>query len=109
MSHRLRTVFVVACLMMASGVVAGEELADTLRIARPRFAASPFGRPLLLESSELHGDVRGNVVALVDHPIAALRSALDSPAEWCDRTSRHGGGRHRRWERRRKDCGRWSR
>ncbi len=84
MSHRLRTVFVVACLMMASGVVAGEELADTLRIARPRFAASPFGRPLLLESSELHGDVSGNVVALVDHPIAALRSALDSPAEWCE-------------------------
>ena len=70
--------------MMASGVVAGEELAETLRIVRPQFAASPFGRPLLLESSALDGDVRWNVVALVEHPIAALRSTLDSPAEWCE-------------------------
>ena len=84
MPDRWRTSFVVACLMMASSIVAGEELADTLRIVRPQFATSPFGRPLLLESSELDGDVRGNVVALVEHPIAALRSALDSPAEWCE-------------------------
>jgi hypothetical protein len=84
MSLRFCAWCLVACLAMTSGAASAEELAEKLRLVRPELAESPFGRPLLLESSEEGGDVRGNVVALVDHPIAALRSSLDTPAEWCE-------------------------
>lgn len=73
-----------ACLIAAQTGVAGAELADELRAARPRLASSPFGRPLLLESSESDGRVRGTILALVDRPIEALRQGLDTPAEWCE-------------------------
>ena len=75
---------VAAQLMVARAVVAGEELADELRAAKPRLEASAFGRPLVLESSEQDGKVQGTILAVVDHPIAALRAGLDTPAEWCE-------------------------
>lgn len=74
----------LACLLAAQAGVAGEELADEFVAARPRLASSPFGRPLLLESSETDGRVRGTILALVDRPIGALRVSLDTPAQWCE-------------------------
>lgn len=84
MTRSMLLLAALACLMTASAAVAGEELADELLAVRPRLAASPFGRPLLLESSELDGEVRGTVFALLDHPIGELRAGLDTPAEWCE-------------------------
>lgn len=84
MSRLLWVLAVFACLMSAGAVVAGEELADVLLAAGPRLAASPFGRPLLLESSEAGGEVRGTILARVDHPINELRAGLDTPDEWCE-------------------------
>lgn len=84
MSRPILLLAALACLMTANAVVAGEDLAKELLTVRPRLAASPFGRPLLLESSERDGEVRGTVLALVDHPIGELRAGLDTPAEWCE-------------------------
>jgi hypothetical protein len=71
-------------LIAAQGGVAAQELADELLAARPRLAESPFGRPLLLESIESDGRVRGTILALVDRPIEALLEGLDTPSEWCE-------------------------
>jgi hypothetical protein len=47
-------------------------------------AASPFGRPLLLESQDRDGQLEGRVHALVAQPFAVVSSALRSAPPWCD-------------------------
>ncbi|HET9977974.1 MAG TPA: hypothetical protein VFQ20_11085 [Burkholderiaceae bacterium] len=47
-------------------------------------AASPFGRPLLLESRDRDGHLEGRVHALVGQPFAVVARALRSAPPWCD-------------------------
>ena len=49
-----------------------------------RLAASPFGRPLVLESRQSDGRVQGAVYAVVDHGFDELKSALDGTRQWCE-------------------------
>ncbi|MBS0341163.1 MAG: hypothetical protein JSS56_11595 [Proteobacteria bacterium] len=46
--------------------------------------ASPLGRPLLVDSEELPGGLRGEVFAVVDQPFAHTAKALARPGNWCD-------------------------
>lgn len=64
------------------------ELEHSFARARANFASSPFGRSLLLESTQdgsgRDGTVAsGTVVAILEYPLEAVRSALDSPDDWC--------------------------
>jgi len=49
-----------------------------------KFANNQFGRPLVLESVETSGDLKGDVYAVVDHPFPMLQQALQSADHWCD-------------------------
>ena len=49
-----------------------------------RLASNQFGKPLVLESAQTSGNLRGDVYALVDHPFAMVQQALQSPERWCD-------------------------
>jgi hypothetical protein len=49
-----------------------------------KFANNQFGRPLVLESAETSGDLKGDVYAVVEHPFATVQQALQSPEHWCD-------------------------
>jgi hypothetical protein len=49
-----------------------------------KFTNNQFGRPLVLESTETSGDLKGDVYAVVDHPFATVRQALQLPEHWCD-------------------------
>lgn len=49
-----------------------------------RLATSPFGRPLVLESSLTDDVLAGDVYAVVEHPFARVHDALRSRAHWCD-------------------------
>jgi len=75
---------VLAALTTSAAGAAAPDLAEKLRTSRKALENSPFERPLLLESTELDGQVHGSVLALVEHPIGDLRESLDTPAEWCD-------------------------
>lgn len=50
----------------------------------PRLAASPFGRPLWLESDMSAGRPRGEVIAVVEHPFPRVLAALREARHWCD-------------------------
>jgi hypothetical protein len=50
----------------------------------PQFANNAFGRPLVLESTEATGNLRGDVYAVLRHPYAFAQVALKDPAHWCD-------------------------
>jgi len=43
-----------------------------------------FQKPLYLESSEIDGEVKGNLYALIQEPFPIVQSALKDPAHWCD-------------------------
>ena len=49
-----------------------------------RLASNPFQRPLVLESAQSAGDLKGDVYALVDQRYAAVAPALRSADQWCD-------------------------
>lgn len=48
-----------------------------------QLAHNPFGRPLVLDSSDRDGRSAGDVYGVLAYPFATLRPALDGAADWC--------------------------
>jgi hypothetical protein len=81
-----------ACLALAiAGVAVPPAAAQDAGALRARyatlqdkFANNQFGRPLVLESTQTSGDLKGDVYAIVEHPFAMVEQALQSAEHWCD-------------------------
>ena len=80
-----------ACLVLSAAFLpaaASAQDAATLRARhaalQDKFANNQFGRPLVLESVESSGDLKGDVYAIVDHPFPMVQQALQSADHWCD-------------------------
>ncbi|MDQ6639448.1 MAG: hypothetical protein M3Z15_07240 [Pseudomonadota bacterium] len=73
---------------MLAPIAASAQDAATLRsrytAMQDKFANNQFGRPLVLESAQTSGDLKGDVYAVVEHPFATVEQALQSPDHWCD-------------------------
>ena len=88
----LLTRFVVAVAAAASlftaAAPAAAQDAGSLRARhvslRERLASNQFGKPLVLESVQSSGDLKGDVYAVVEHSFATVQQALQSPEHWCD-------------------------
>ncbi|MDP3759289.1 MAG: hypothetical protein Q8R01_02080 [Ramlibacter sp.] len=90
-----------ALLALAMGAAQAGTQASGGAALRSRFAAtqpllvdSPFGGPLVLESTEAPRLLQGDVYALVDHPFAAVSAALANPDRWCDVMILHLNTKH---------------
>jgi hypothetical protein len=74
--------------MLASAFTARAQDAISLRARyadlKDRLADNQFQRPLYLESTQNSGELRGDIFAVVDHPFALVRQALQSIDHWCD-------------------------
>ncbi len=83
-----RTVALVLALGIATVAPAQVQDAIGLRARhdslREMLANSPFGRPLVLESTQSSDDLRGDVYAIVDQPFSAVGPALQGTNHWCD-------------------------
>jgi hypothetical protein len=81
-----------ACLALAiCGLATAPAFAQDAGALRARyaglqdkFANNQFGRPLVLESTQTSGDLKGDVYAIVEHPFAMVEQALQSAEHWCD-------------------------
>jgi hypothetical protein len=86
-SRFLRASFLFLAVALAPALAAAQDAA-ALRARyvamQDKFANNQFGRPLVLESVESSGDLKGDVYAVVDHPFAMVQQALQSPEHWCD-------------------------
>jgi hypothetical protein len=51
---------------------------------KEKLANNPFQRPLVLESAQASGDLKGEVYAVVDQPFAVVGPALQGMDHWCD-------------------------
>jgi hypothetical protein len=76
----------LAFLALAPAASAQDAAALKARVQalQDKFAHNQFGRPLVLESTQTSGDLKGDVYAIVDHPFAMVQQALQSPDHWCD-------------------------
>ena len=45
---------------------------------------TPFDRPIVLQSTQTSGALRGDIYALVEHPFATVDEALQGASHWCD-------------------------
>lgn len=87
-------VHVVAAALLCAGVAlahAGDAGVDSASRLHAKYAElriplgnSPFGKPLVLDSSESADGVTGDIHALVEHPFAAAAAALNRPGDWCE-------------------------
>jgi len=51
---------------------------------REKLANNPFHRPLVLESTQNSGDLRGEVYAIVEQPFTVVGPALQGMDHWCE-------------------------
>jgi hypothetical protein len=49
-----------------------------------QLANNPFKRPLVLESVEASGELKGEVYAVINHPFATVSQSLQTADQWCD-------------------------
>jgi hypothetical protein len=82
-----RSVWWLAAVLLLPGAALAQD-ASALRAKhatlQEKYASNQFGRPLVLESTQTSGDLRGDVYAVVDHPFATVQQALQSIDHWCD-------------------------
>jgi len=51
---------------------------------KDKLANNPFRRPLVLESTQNSGDLKGEVYAIVDQPFSVVGPALQGMDHWCE-------------------------
>jgi hypothetical protein len=61
-----------------------QRLRSQYRAMAERLEQSPWGRPLLVQSSVLPNRMQGDIHALVDHDFADVHRELGNPQNWCD-------------------------
>ena len=61
---------------------------------RDKLANNPFQRPLLLESAQSSGELKGDVYAVIDQPFATVAPALQGTDHWCDLLMLHLNVKH---------------
>jgi len=78
--------WLVAALLLPGAALAEDASALRAKHAtlQEKYANNQFGRPLVLESTQTAGDLRGDVYTVVDHPFATVQQALQSIDHWCD-------------------------
>jgi hypothetical protein len=83
---KLRDLLAALCVVSALPALAQD--AATLKARheglRDKLANNAFQRPLVLESIQSSGDLRGDVYAVVDQPFAVVAPALQGSDHWCD-------------------------
>lgn len=83
----------VAVAADAAPATAARALVAQHQAIAARLASSPFGRPVVLDSLELPEGLKGDVYAIVDHPLQAMAGALGTPARWCEALLLHVNNR----------------
>ena len=62
-----------------------------------QLASNPFGRPLVLESTENSGNLKGDVYAVATQPFTVAGPALQGMGHWCDILMLHLNVKHCTW------------
>ncbi len=59
-------------------------LLDRYTAALPKLLSNNFGLPIVLDSSQNNGKLRGEVIGIIDHDIQSSIKNFNQPKHWCD-------------------------
>ena len=79
----------VFCLVAQANQDPLATLRDKYTALHAQLQRNPFGRPLVLESTETSNHVTGEIYATVAYPFSAVMAGLNNPDHWCDVISLH--------------------
>jgi hypothetical protein len=86
-----RWALVAALVLACIGTAAQTPAPDTAAALQARHGElanqlehNAFGRPIVLQSTQTSGDLRGEIYAVVEHPFAIVDDALQGASRWCD-------------------------
>ena len=85
--HNLIIYLLLAPMLTAAfGAQAQDAISLRARHAalKDQLTNNQFQRPLYLQSAQTSGELRGDVFAVVEHPFAMVREALQTADQWCD-------------------------
>ena len=71
-------------LVARAAMPTAPQLQATYAALSGELAASPFKRPLLMQSQQLQDGLVGDIYAVVDYPMTFVRTELSVAAHWCD-------------------------
>uniref|UniRef100_UPI002FE381A5 hypothetical protein n=1 Tax=Noviherbaspirillum sp. TaxID=1926288 RepID=UPI002FE381A5 len=88
-SSGIRCLLAITALSISCGAVAAEANPVAALRAKRALLEQPlrqnqFDQPLVLESVETANGLKGDIYAILDHPITAVSAGLSDPAHWCD-------------------------
>ena len=78
------SLFPAAASMAQSASPSSAALLQKHAALEGRLAQNPFGRPLVIESSEGSQRVSGHAYGVIDFPFTALTQQLKKPSQWCE-------------------------
>ena len=86
--------FILALTMMVSlsGWVHAQTasaLQNSYQQLQGKLKNNQFNEPIYLESAQTSNSISGNVYSIVNYPYSQVRTALDTPTEWCEVLSLH--------------------
>jgi len=82
----LKPALVLCGLLTCAGVARAQDAASLharFDALQDKLAHNPYGRPLVLQSTQSSDHLEGEVYARVDQPYAMVQKALDGPQNWC--------------------------
>ncbi|MBC7665958.1 MAG: hypothetical protein H7276_19575 [Caulobacter sp.] len=82
----LKPALVLCALLTCAGVARAQDAASLharFDALQDKLAHNPYGRPLVLQSTQSSDHLEGEVYARVDQPYAMVQKALDGPQNWC--------------------------
>jgi hypothetical protein len=74
----------IACSTVAAETNSASALREKHAALEQQLQQNQFQQPLVIESTETAKGLKGDVYAVLDHPITAVRTGLSDPAHWCD-------------------------
>ena len=101
LKHAVSASWLLAALLCVAAAPVVAQDAATLRakqttLAEP-LANNPFGRPLVIESTENSGNLKGDVYAVATQPFSVAGPALQGMGHWCDILMLHLNVKHCSW------------
>lgn len=83
----IRLLLALAALFTFLGSVHAQNattLETKYRQLQNKLANNQFGQPVYMDSSQQSNTISGDIYSVVNYPYSTVRTALDTPTEWCE-------------------------
>lgn len=88
----IKFVLALAVMFSLSGWVHAQNaqsLKNNYQRLQDKLKNNQFNQPIVMDSEQTSKSISGDVYSVINYPFSTVRTALDTPEEWCDVLSLH--------------------